>query len=312
MNILKNAIIVIIYLVIAINSAGFAFVQQIDDQQTRVILLGTGTPNPDPLHSGNSVAIIVNNTPYVVDFGPGIVRQASALSPSYGGDIEALEAQRLNKAFLTHLHSDHTMGFADLILTPWILGRDKPLEVFGPQGITDMAKNILGAYSEDIKYRVYGSEPANDTGWRVNSHIIKPGIIYEDRNVKVEAFKVKHGTWPNAFGFRFSTPDKVIVISGDTRPCENILTYGKDADILIHEVYSQKSFERRSQKWKDYHIAHHTSTQELADIANKTKPGLLILYHVLFWGTSEEELLKEVTDQYAGRVVLASDLDIFD
>jgi ribonuclease Z len=175
-----------------------------------------------------------------------------------------------------------------------------------------MAKNILGAYSEDIKYRVYGSEPANDTGWRVNSHIIKPGIIYEDRNVKVEAFKVKHGTWPNAFGFRFSTPDKVIVISGDTRPCENILTYGKDADILIHEVYSQKSFERRSQKWKDYHIAHHTSTQELADIANKTKPGLLILYHVLFWGTSEEELLKEVTDQYAGRVVLASDLDIFD
>ena len=312
MNVLKITIFVIFYLVTTINSAGFALDQQADDQQTRVVMLGTGTPNPDPRHSGNSVVIIVNNTPYVVDFGPGLIRQAAALSPSYGGDIEALEAQRLNKAFLTHLHSDHSMGFADLILTPWILGRDKPLEVFGPQGITEMAKNILGAYSEDIKYRVYGSEPANDAGWRVNSHIIKPGIIYEDRNVKIEAFKVKHGTWPNAFGFRFSTPDKVIVISGDTRPCENILTFGKDADILIHEVYSQLGFEKRSKEWQNYHAAHHTSTHELADIALQTEPGILVLYHVLFWGTSEEELLKEITDRYNGRVVLASDRDIFE
>lgn len=312
MDNLKKTIIVILYLATAIHSAGSALVQQTDDQQTRVVMLGTGTPNPDPIHSGNSVAIIVNKTPYIIDFGPGLIRQAAALSSSYGGDIEALEAERINKAFLTHLHSDHTMGLPDLILTPWILGRDTPLDIYGPQGTNEMVKNILKAYSEDIKYRVYGSEPANDIGWRVDSHIIEPGIIYADENVKVEAFKVKHGTWPNAFGFRFSTPDKVIVISGDTRPCENILTYGKDADILIHEVYSQKGFERRSKEWQNYHSVHHTSTKELAEIANHTKPGLLILYHVLFWGTSGEELLKEVTDQYAGRVVLASDLDIFD
>ncbi len=312
MNILKNTIIFIIYLVTTINSAGFAFVQQTDDHQTRVVMLGTGTPNPDPHHSGSSLAIIVNNTPYIVDFGPGLIRKAAALSPSYGGEIEALEAERINKAFLTHLHSDHTMGLPDLILTPWILGRDTPLDIYGPQGTNEMVKNILKAYSEDIKYRVYGSEPANDTGWRVDSHIIEPGIIYEDENVKVEAFKVKHGTWPNAFGFRFSTPDKVIVISGDTRPCKNILTYGKDADILIHEVYSQKGFERRSKEWQNYHSAHHTSTRELAKIAGRIKPGLLILYHVLYWGTSQEELIKEITDHYTGRVVIAADLDIFE
>ena len=102
---------------------------------TKVVLLGTGNPNPDPNHSGCSVAIIVNGTPYIVDFGPGIIRQAAALSPRYGGEIEALSIKNIKKAFLTHLHSDHTVGLPDLILTPWVMGRDEPLELYGPEGI---------------------------------------------------------------------------------------------------------------------------------------------------------------------------------
>ncbi len=82
---------------------------------TKIVLLGTGTPNPEPDRSGPAVAIIVNDTPYLVDFGPGVVRRAAAMSPTYGGNIAALEVERLKVAFLTHLHSDHSAGLPDLL-----------------------------------------------------------------------------------------------------------------------------------------------------------------------------------------------------
>ena len=282
-----------------------------DSDATRVILLGTGTPNPDPNHSGCSVAIVVNDTPYIIDFGPGLIRKAAALSPRYGGPVRGLEVKRIKRAFLTHLHSDHTTGYPDLILTPWVMGRDEPLEVYGPEGIVEMTENILKAYQEDIRYRLYGLEPANDRGWRVNAHEIREGAVYEDANVKVEAFPVKHGSWPNAFGFRFTTPDKVIVISGDTRPCENIVKYGKDADILIHEVYCKKTFDKKNDFWRNYHSQNHTSTHELGEICNRTKPSLVVLYHILLWGAKEEELLSEISEVYSGKVVAGKDLGIY-
>ncbi len=280
--------------------------------KTKVVLLGTGNPNPDPNHSGCSVAIIVNETPYIIDFGPGIIRQAAAMSPRYGGEISALSAKNIKKAFLTHLHSDHTTGLADLILTPWVMGRNEPLELFGPEGIKNMTENILEAYKADIHYRLYGLEPANNQGWRVNATEISKGIIYEDENVEVEAFKVNHGSWPNAFGFRFTTPDKIIVISGDTTPCDNIIKYSQGADILIHEAYYKKGFDKKNEFWKRYHKQNHTSTYELADIAAKTKPGLLVLYHILFWGATETDLLEEISEKYHGKVIVGSDLIIIE
>ena len=110
------------------------FFSSLGFSQTKVVLLGTGTPNPDPEHSGGSVAIIVGTTPYIVDFGPGLVRQAAKMSPRFGGKIEALSTKNLKHAFLTHLHSDQTVGFPDLLLTPWVMGRNEPLEVYGPEG----------------------------------------------------------------------------------------------------------------------------------------------------------------------------------
>ena len=279
---------------------------------TKVILLGTGNPNPDPKHNGCSLIVLVDDTPYIVDFGAGLVRQAAALTSQYGGKLKDLKIKDLSTAFLTHMHSDHTIGYPDLILTPWIMGRDKPLEVYGPDGIAEMTEHILMAYQDDIKYRVYGLEPTNNEGWRVNAHEIKEGQIYEDANISVEAFLVEHGTMPNAYGFRFTTPDKVIVISGDTVPCENIVKYGQGADILIHEVYSKRGFDRKDDLWKSYHASHHTSTYELAEIANKTKPRLLVLYHVLFWGSTNEEILEEIAEKYGGKVIIGEDLDIIE
>jgi len=279
---------------------------------TKIAFLGTGTPNPDPEHSGNSIAIIVNNTPYIIDFGPGLIRQAAALSPKYGGKIEALSVKNIKRAFLTHLHSDHTTGYPDLILTPWVLGRNEPLEVYGPEGIKAMTKHILKAYQEDIKIRLYGLEPANNQGWRVNAHEFKnDGVIYKDENVTVEAFKVEHGSWPEAYGFKFTTPDRTIAVSGDTRPCKNLIDKCKGVDILIHEVYSHETLKGRTPFWQKYHPQFHTSTHELADIAKQIKPKLLLLYHQLRWGTSDKELVKEITDRYDGHVISAKDLDVY-
>ena len=276
--------------------------------QTKVILLGTGTPNPDPDHAGSSVAIVVKDNAYLVDFGAGIVRQAARMTPQYGGNYPQLNAKNLRIAFLTHLHSDHTIGLPDLLLTPWVLERNVPLEIYGPVGTKHLADHIVEAYKADIDYRLNGLEPANENGWQAITHEFEEtGTIFTDSLVKVEAFKVAHGSWPNAFGFRFTTPDKVIVISGDTRPCENILEYSAGADILIHEVYSYKRWMQRDAFWKKYHAANHTSTLELGELASKAKPGKLVLYHLLFWGDSEEDLLQEIATKYDGKVIVGRD-----
>jgi len=283
-----------------------------DSPITKLVLLGTGNPNPSPEQSGCSMAIVVNDTPYIVDFGPGLIRKAAAMTPRYGGNIEGLEVKKIKTAFLTHLHSDHTTGYPDLILTPWVLDRDQPLQVYGPVGINAMTDHILKAYQEDIRYRVYGAEPTNDQGWRVDSHeFTEEGMIYRDSNITVEAFPVEHGSWPNAWGFRFTTPDKTIVISGDCKPSDKVVEYARGADILVHEVYSKAGFETKPEEWKSYHSLHHTSTIELADIASKTRPGKIVLYHILFWGSSEEELMKEIRIGYGGEVIVGRDLDIF-
>ena len=281
---------------------------------TQIAMLGTGTPNPDPSCSGPCTAIVVRDTPYIVDFGPGLIRRAASLSPMYGKDvkIKGLLLNRIARAFLTHMHSDHTAGYADLILTPWVMGRSEPLQVYGPEGINEMTEYLLKAYNEDIKYRLFGYEPANDQGYRVHSkEIFGDGLIYKDANVEVEAFRVKHGNWPNAFGFRFTTPDKVIVISGDTCPCENIKKFSEGADILIHEVYSMEGFEKKDEYWKNYHSANHTSTYELGELASEINPDLLVTYHTLFWGASEEKVLNEIAEKYSGKTVVAADLDVF-
>ena len=126
-----------------------------------IVLLGTGTPNAEPERSGPSVAIVVNRTPNIIDFGPGVVRRATA---AHWAGVEGLEAKRLRRAFVTHLHSDHVAGYPDLVLTPWVLGRDEPLAVYGPPGIQAMTDHILAAYEQDIHERINGLEPANNQG----------------------------------------------------------------------------------------------------------------------------------------------------
>ncbi len=275
---------------------------------TQVVLLGTGTPNAEPEHSGPAVAIVVNGTPYVVDCGPGVVRRAAAASEA---GVAGLEVEKLCRIFITHLHSDHTAGYPDFIFTPWVLERKEPIEAFGPPGLKAMTGHILKAYDEDIQVRINGPEHASPIGVTVNVHEIDSGLIYEDENVRVKAFRVIHGTWEHAFGFRFETADRTIVVSGDTIPCRELVENATGCDLLIHEVYSKDAFERRPPMWQQYHKASHTSTEELAEIAREAKPRLLVLYHQLRWGISDEDLVDEVREGYDGEVVSGRDLDLF-
>jgi ribonuclease BN (tRNA processing enzyme) len=268
---------------------------------SQVILLGTGTPNADPDRSGPALAVVVNQTPYIVDAGPGVVRRAAAAG---------LDVSQLKRAFITHLHSDHTAGYADLILTPWVLGRCEPLKVYGPPGIRAMTEHLLAAYQEDVRERLEGLEPANETGYAVQAREVGPGLVYLDENVSVEAFAVNHGSWP-ALGYKFHTPDRVIAISGDTAPARSCIEAYRGCDVLVHEVHSARGWEGRSPDWQRYHASVHTSSRELAEIAAQVRPGLLILYHQLFHGVSEQELLREVREFYDGEVVSGQDLDVY-
>lgn len=270
--------------------------------ETRVVLLGTGTPNADPERSGPALAIVVNNVPYIVDSGPGVVRRMAAAK---------LDLTKARVVFITHLHSDHTLGLPDLMLTPWVLDRTAPLQIYGPKGIEPMTKHILEAYREDINIRLHGGEPSNKTGYKSQAHTIRPGVVFKDDNVKVTAFAVPHGKWPEAYGYRFDTADRSIVISGDTSPSNAVADACHGCDVLIHEVISSAHLAIRTREWQRYHSTYHTPSKDLGEVAAKAHPGLLILYHQIPSGFSEEDLLAEIRAAYKGRVVSGRDLDVY-
>lgn len=288
----------------------------------KVVLLGTGTPNACPNASGPCTAVVAGDRAYLVDFGPGVVRQAAK---AYHKGIDALRPDRLTTAFCTHLHTDHTAGYPDLIFTPWVLERDQPLKVFGPKGILHMTDHILAAYEADINFRIHGFEKANEMGYRVEAREIAPGIVYKDDHVTVEAFPVSHGTL-ESYGYRFTTQDKMIVISGDTAPLDIVAEKAKGCDLLLHEVEYTGGISTREPKWQKYHREVHTLSVDLAQVAKKAQPKLLVTYHRIYHMNIQDNeknldsemawrcqaILQEIRDSgYEGKVVNGQDLDVF-
>ncbi len=284
--------------------------------RAKVIILGSGTPIPDPSSSGPCIAIVVNGQSYLFDAGPGVVRRAQAAAEKFG--IAALDATNLTRLFVTHLHSDHTLGYPDLMLTPWVVGRKQPLEVYGPVGMAAMTEHLKEAYAADIQVRTEGPEGLSKRALAVNVHeisneIAAAGPVYRDANITVRALSVPHGTWPQAFGYAIDAAGRSIVISGDTAPTDAILEACHGCDILVHEVYSADRFDlvfgaRRGQ----YHSTFHTSTKQLAELASKAKPKLLVLYHQLYFGPHDEvDLEKEIRRTYNGAVVNGRDLTVY-
>ena len=282
--------------------------------QTKVVLLGTGTPQPSPERSGPATAIVVNDTAYLVDFGPGVVRRAFGAATTRS--IPALQPIRLRVAFVTHLHSDHTAGYADLVLTPWTVGRRVPLEVYGPKGLKAMTEHLLEAYRVDIETRTNpeGNQRTFADGHNVNAHEITAGVVYKDANVTVTSFATKHAM--ESYGYRFDTADRSVVISGDTNPTQATIDACRGCDVLIHEVHTAAWLAQRPEAggappgtFRRFSEQYHTTTTQLADLARQAKPKLLILYH--YNSLSPEELQSDMMRQYPGHFVIGRDLDVY-
>ena len=279
------------------------------DSGARVILLGTGTPIPDPERSGPALAIVVNGASYVVDAGPGVVRRAVAAA--IRDSVPALRAPNLRYVFITHLHSDHTLGLPDIMLTPAVMHRKGPLTVYGPPGTRAMVDKILEAYREDIDLRVHKLERGDPESYRIVVHEVKGGFVYRDSNVTVTAFRVPHGSWPTALGYRFDTRGRSIVVSGDTGPSDAVVDACHGCDVLVHEVYSKKGFDRLPAGDQKYHSTFHTSAVELGDLATRARPRMLLLTHILFFGETADEILGEARSRYSGQVVAGTDLAVY-
>jgi ribonuclease BN (tRNA processing enzyme) len=270
-------------------------------QDTHVILLGTGTPNPEPEHSGPAVAVVSGGKVYVVDAGAGVVRRAAQAG---------IQMEQLTRAFLTHLHSDHTVGLPDLIFTPAVTGRREAFELYGPPGTREMTKHVMSAWREDMHVRLHGLEPAVKEAYVVHAHDVKPGEIYRDPAVRVTAIAVAHGAWKHAYAYRFDALDKSIVISGDTTPSENLVAAAKGCDILVHEFYTQKGWEQRTPDWQKYHAAYHTSAPDLGKLAARIQPKKLVLYHELPMGQPPEQAIREIRQFFNGEIIYGADLQV--
>ena len=273
----------------------------------QILMLGTGTPVIDAAHSGTSIGILVRGALYIFDAGPGVERRMLE-AVAKGTKIDTIPA-----VFITHLHSDHTLGLAALVYyhgTDAEFSGGGPLTIYGPPGISAMMGHISAAWADDraTRSKVRGGSPS----WQVQGADVTAGVIYRDSNVVVKAFEVPHPPWQHAFGYRVETPDRVIVISGDTHPTDAIARECAGCDVLLHEVYSAVGLPTVPPERQRYHASAHTSTYELAEIAAKAKPKLLVLYHQLYLGgVSDDDLVREVQSRYHGRVISAHDLDVY-
>ncbi len=286
------------------STAGAPAVPAPHADSTVVVLLGTGTPYPDPHRQGPATAVVYGERVFLFDAGTGVERQLRAAKLPIGG-VTAL--------FVTHLHSDHTLGYPDLILTSWVMRRAAPLEAYGPPGLQAMTDDVMAAWSEDIRIRTEGLEREVPGGQRVDVHEIGPGVAYDSAGVRITAIPVLHGSWAHAYGYRIDTPDRSVVISGDTRPAPALEAAARGVDVLVHEVYpaGRVAPEDRpgGSHWPEYLKQFHTSDVELGGIAARAQPKLLLLTHVIWSGASPDEVVAGIRKGgYRGSVVVGEDL----
>lgn len=268
---------------------------------TIIVTLGTGTPRPLPDVMGPATAVIVGQRVFLFDAGEGVERRLAAARLPING-VTAL--------FVTHLHSDHVLGLADLVFTSWNSGRDQPFPVFGPLGTKAMLDHLYEAFAVDIKEREFDYGVAG--GYRVSAHEIAPGVAYDSAGVRVTAFPVEHGRL-TAYGYRIDTPTRSVVISGDTRPCETLVRMATGVDVLIHEIQPSGPVQlagRPSVDWAKYIAGHHTTAIQLGVLAARAKPKLLIVSHNGRRAPAAQ-LLTDIRRAFSGNVVIAEDLQRF-
>ena len=274
-----------------------------------VTLLGTGTPNPRVERMGPSTLVEAGGQRLLFDVGRATtIRLAQARIP----------APSVTAVFLTHLHSDHTVGLPDLWLTGWLPfppgGRSRPMRVIGPRGTRAMMQGLAVAYAEDIRMRTV-EEHLPPGGVDVESQeMTDDGTIFDENGVRVVAFAVDHGgELKPAFGYRVSYGGRTVVISGDTRFSENLIRHAAGTDVLLHEVFAAPP-EMRDDPSVQFRATHHASPTDAARVFERVKPRLAVFTHIALAADrqgrplSVEAVLKEATSVFAGRIEAGEDL----
>jgi ribonuclease BN (tRNA processing enzyme) len=272
---------------------------------TVIVMLGTGTPRPQPEVWGPATAVLAGDRVFLVDAGVGVERRLAGAGLPVNG---------VTAVFITHLHSDHVLGLADLIFTSWVMGRARPFPAYGPPGLARMTEYLYAAFSEDIQVRTEGLEHESRDGYRIQVREIGPGVVYDSAGVRVTAFLVNHGEWREAFGYRFDSPGRSIVLSGDTRPSEELVRMASGVDVLIHAVEPSDSTQhpgnRSAADWASYVRQYHTTALQLGKLAARARPKLLVVYHN-GRRVPDDRILADIRRSFAGSVAIAADLQRF-
>lgn len=274
----------------------------VDGQEIKVTLLGTGTPVPAMNRFGPSILVEAAAQKFLFDAGRGALQRLTQLKIRWQ-DIDGL--------FLTHLHSDHLVGFPDLWLTGWLVGdrRDRPLHVWGPRGTKEMMSHLEKAYEFDIRIRLYDDRAPPD-GIVILAEDMNEGVVFEKDGVRITAFEVDHSPIRPAFGFRVDYGGRSVVLSGDTRVSQNLIRYAQGVDLLIHEVASPESFQRAgipSERAKPI-IEHHVTPEQAGYVFAKTNPKLAVYSHIVQPDATEQDLIPLTRRTYSGAVEVGEDL----
>ena len=279
------------------------------DEGTRVVVLGTGTPVMDVDRAGPAIAVVTNGKAYLFDAGAGSVRRLHEAAEKF--HMRELNPPDICCVFFTHLHSDHTDDYPELVSTTW-WWRKQPLQAYGPTGLARFTEAMKQMQDVDAQLRLASNQPIASRGFpKVVATEIHPGVVFDNDEIRIEAFAVNHGTIKPAFGYRIDTADRSIVISGDTAYSQTLVEQAQGVDLLFHEVASSKGLNALPPAWQTYHNEAHSTTDVVAKVARQAHPGKLVLYHILFFGVSADALRDEVRSGYDGDVVVASDLDLF-
>ena len=292
---------------------------------TKLVVLGTGMPLPNPYRSGPGYALIVNGYPYLVDAGEGIWRSIARAALVNGDEFtRGLAPQKLKYLFITHLHEDHTVGIPSLLLNPFKLNIPTSKEIYGPTGIGDMVQHIVAAWKIDIAAELsdgYDPEGARATGHEIDFE--ESGVVYDDDNVKVEAFRTIHGPLQDTFAYRFTTKERIVTFTGDGGPYnQNIVDAAMNADILVAEVVTEENIEFApwggdtvEEKKKEI-FRYHFSPAVLARIANEASVKAIVLSHEQNYNSGEDYdalgLVNEVIAAgFDGPIYSAMDADVY-